>query len=209
MLGAEVTRALRQAILTGRYRSGDHVTEAEIAQQMRVSHGPVREALRELESEDLVVIEPHRGAFVKSFSADDIRDVCQFRAAIETAAVNLALPALTESDFGFLESLIQQMRQAGQDAELDVLIELDMEFHRWLCERSGNRRMYEAWLRLISPIRLFLSIAVPSYLSPQETAESHAPIVAALRAGDAAAATRHMECSLEALAERIAVGLGK
>jgi DNA-binding GntR family transcriptional regulator len=207
MLGAEVTRALRQAILAGRYRSGDHVTEAEIAQQMRVSHGPVREALRELESEDLLVIQPHRGAFVKSFSVDDIREVCQFRSAIETAAVNLALPTLTEADFGHLENLIDQMRRAGHRSDLETLIELDLEFHRCLCERSGNRRMYEAWLRLLSPIRLFLTMAVPRYLSPQETAESHPPIVAALRAGDAAAATRHMECSVQALAERIVAGL--
>ncbi|MBV9325298.1 MAG: GntR family transcriptional regulator [Chloroflexi bacterium] len=206
-LGAEVTRALRQAILTGRYRSGDHVTEAEIAQQLSVSHGPVREALRELESEDLLVLEPHRGAFVKSFAARDIREVCQFRSAIETAAVNLALPELTESDFGHLDEIVDEMRTAVRGEDLETLIELDLEFHSWLCHRSGNRRMYEAWLRLLSPVRLFLTIAVPRYLSPHETAESHPPIVAALRAGDAPAATRHMECSVQALADRIAAGL--
>ena len=80
---------------------------------MGVSHGPVREALRELESEDLLVIEPHRGAFVKSFTADDIREVYQFRSAIETAAVSLAIDHLTETDFEHLERLIEHMRQAS------------------------------------------------------------------------------------------------
>jgi DNA-binding GntR family transcriptional regulator len=208
MLGAEVTNALRQAILTGRYRPGDHVTEAQIALQMGVSHGPVREALRELESEDLLVIEPHRGAFVKSFAAHDIREVYQFRSAIETAAVSLALDHLTETDFEHLERLIERMRQSSAAGDLDTLIELDLEFHRVLCARSGNQRMYEAWLRLSSPIRLFLTMAVPRYLSPEDTAESHPPIVAALRRRDAEGAIRHMEHGVLAVGERIAAAFG-
>jgi DNA-binding GntR family transcriptional regulator len=208
MLGGQVTHALRQAILTGRYRPGDHVTEAEIAQQLGVSHGPVREALRELESEDLLVIEPHRGAFVKSFTADDIREVYQFRSAIETAAVTLAIDHITEADLDHLERLIERMRQASGEGDLETLIELDLEFHRVLCARCGNQRMYSAWLRLASPIRLFLTMAVPRYLSPEDTAESHPPIVAALRRRDAAAAIRHMEHGVLAVGEQIAAAFG-
>lgn len=208
MLAAEVTHALRQAILTGRYRPGDHVVEVEIAQQMGVSHGPVREALRELESEDLLVIEPHRGAFVKSFTANDVREVYQFRSAIETAAVGLAIDRFTETDFDHLERLIEHMRQASEAGDLEGLIELDLEFHRVLCARCGNQRMYEAWVRLSSPIRLFLTMAVPHYLSPHDTAESHPPIVAALRRRDAHAAIRHMEHGVLAVGEQIAAALG-
>jgi DNA-binding GntR family transcriptional regulator len=208
-LGAEVTHALRQAILTGRYRPGDHLTEAEIAQQMAVSHGPVREALRELEQEDLVVLEPHRGAFVKSFTAEDAREVYQFRSAIETAAVHLVVDRLRESDIAHLEGLIDRMRMASARRDVDTLIELDLEFHQFLCERCGNRRMYEAWLRLSSPIRLLLTMAVPRYLSPEETAESHTPILAALRRRDAIAATQHMEHGVLAMGEQIAALLQK
>jgi len=203
-LGAEVTHALRQAILTGRYRPGDHLTEAEVAQQMAVSHGPVREALRELEQEDLVVLEPHRGAFVKSFTARDVREVYQFRSAIETAAVHLAVDRLGEADLAHLEELIDRMRTASTRRDVDTLIELDLEFHQFLCERCGNRRMFDAWLRLSSPIRLLLNMAVPRYLSPEETAESHAPILAALHRRDATAATRHMEHGVLAMGEQIA-----
>ena len=77
-----------------------------------------------------------------------------------------------------------------------------------LCARCGNQRMYEAWLRLSSPIRLFLTMAVPRYLSPQDTAESHPPIVAALRRRDAHAAIRHMEHGVLAVGEQIAAALG-
>jgi DNA-binding GntR family transcriptional regulator len=174
---------------------------------MGVSHGPVREALRELESEDLLVIEPHRGAFVKSFTANDIREVYQFRSAIETAAVNLAVHRLTEADLAHLDELVELMRQATAAADLETLIEVDLEFHRYLCERCGNGRMYEAWVRLSSPIRLFLTMAVPHHLSPEDTVESHPPIVAALRRRDAAAATRHMEHGVLTVGEQIAAAL--
>ncbi len=207
-LGVQVTQALRQAILAGVYRPGDHLIEAEIAQRMGVSHGPVREALRELESEDLVVIELHRGAFVRSFTADDIREVYQFRSAIETASVRLAVDRLTDADLAALEDLIVAMRLAGSEGDLERLIELDLEFHRQLCALSGNRRMYEAWQRLSSPIRLFLSLAVPRYLTPEDTAESHPPIVDALRRRDAEAAVRHMEQGVLAVGERIVATLG-
>src|SRR5437870_9903376 len=78
-LGSEVTHALREAILSGVYQPGDHLTEAQIAREMQVSHGPVREALRELEAEELIVIEAHRGAFVKAFTADDVREIYSMR----------------------------------------------------------------------------------------------------------------------------------
>ena len=208
-LSAQVTHALRQAILDGVYRPGDHVTEAEIAQRMGLSHGPVREALRELELEELVVLEPHRGAFVKLFTAADIREVYQFRCAIETAAVRLAVKRLTAADLQRLDELIVQMRQASAHSDLDRLIELDLAFHHALCLVSGNQRMADAWQRLSSPIRLFLSLAVPSYLTPDDTAESHPPIVEALRRGDAETAIRHMEHGVLAVGERIAAALGQ
>src|SRR5437667_11654296 len=89
-LGSEVTHALREAILTGVYQPGDHLTEAEIAREMGVSHGPVREALRELEAEELIIIEPHRGAFVRAFTAQDVREIYSLRSLPDTATVQLA-----------------------------------------------------------------------------------------------------------------------
>src|SRR6266581_1274574 len=139
-LRGEVTRAIRQAVLTGVYQPGDHLTEAEIAREMGVSHGPVREALRELEAEELIVIEPHRGAFVKAFTADDVREIYSMRSVLETAMVKLAIERVTKENLTELEAMIEEMRKAARDQERDTLIELDLEFHRRLCELSGHRR---------------------------------------------------------------------
>lgn len=207
-LSGEVTRAIRQAVLSGVYQPGDHLTEAGIARQMGVSHGPVREALRELEAEELLIIEPHRGAFVRAFSAQDVRETYSLRSLLESAMVHLAQPRVQPADLDDLQTLIEGMRAAAAAGDIAVEIELDLEFHRRLCELSGHRRMYEAWLRLASPIRLFLAMAIPTYLPAHDAAESHAPIVQALRAGDAVAATRYMEAAVGDVGERIADAMG-
>lgn len=208
VLSSEVTSGIRAAILNGIYQPGDHLTEAEIAREMRVSHGPVREALRELEAEELIVLEPHRGAFVKAFTADDVREIYSMRCVLETAMVNLVVKNVTEADLLDLEAVIDAMRQAVAAQDISGLIELDLEFHRRLCELSGHRRFYDAWRRLASPIRLFLTMAIPRYLDAADAAESHQPIVDALRRRDAQSATRHMERNVGAIGEQIAAAMG-
>jgi DNA-binding GntR family transcriptional regulator len=208
-MAGEVTRALREAIVGGVYRPGDHLTEAEIASRLQVSHGPVREAFRELEAEDVVVIAPHRGAFVKVFTADDVREIYSFRSVLETAMVNLAVGHLTEEDLASLEALLDEMRSLAATRDVEGLIELDLEFHRRLCELSGHGRMYAAWVRLASPIRLLMALATPRHLLMHDAAESHAPIIRALHAGDAAAATAHMEAGVREAGEKVAAAIAR
>src|SRR5688500_9904016 len=101
---------------------------------MGVSHGPVREALRELEAEELIVIEPHRGAFVRAFTAQDVREIYSFRSLLESAMVHLAVARVQPRDLEDLEALIDRMRAAATADEIGAEIELDLEFHRRLCE---------------------------------------------------------------------------
>lgn len=206
-LSSNITRALREAILNGQYQPGDHLTEAQIAREMQVSHGPVREALRELAAEELIVIESHRGAFVKSFTADDVREIYSMRCILETAMVKLAITRVSKANLEELESIIEDMRKSARDEEPASLIELDLAFHRRLCSLSGHRRLIEAWERLASPIRLFLTMAIPRYLSLHDAAESHAPILSGLRRREADAAIQHMEQSVLQVGERIALAM--
>ena len=191
-LSSDVTRALREAILNGLYQPGDHLTEAQIAREMQVSHGPVREALRELAAEELIVIESHRGAFVKSFTADDVREIYSMRCMLETAMVKLAIERVTEADIAALDSLIDDMRKAADDEEPATLIELDLTFHRQLCSLSGHRRLVEAWDRLASPIRLFLTMAIPKYLDLHDLTEESSTYRARAAALMQKAAVRHI-----------------
>src|SRR5712692_2244847 len=85
----EAAELLRQEILSGRFRQGEHLVETKIAEQLRVSRGPVREAFKLLRAEGLVEEEPRRGTFVVSLSARDATEIYELRAAIEGRAAHL------------------------------------------------------------------------------------------------------------------------
>src|SRR4051812_19263611 len=90
-----VTQTLRQAILRGSLASGQILRQESIATQLGVSRLPVREAIRQLNSEGLVQVTAHRGAVVVALSADDIREIYDIRVGLETTALRLALPHLS------------------------------------------------------------------------------------------------------------------
>jgi len=92
-LAGDAADRIRESILSGGFRPGEHLVEARIAQQLNVSRGPVREAFKLLRAEGLVEEEPRRGTFVVRLEADDVREIYQLRAAIEGQAARL----LTES----------------------------------------------------------------------------------------------------------------
>jgi DNA-binding GntR family transcriptional regulator len=168
----------------------------------------VREAFRELAAEELIVLEPHRGAYVKTFTSEDVREIYSMRSVLETAMVRLAIERVTKDDLAGLDALIDDMRQAARAEEPDTLIEIDLEFHHRLCELSGHRRLIAAWQRLASPIRLFLAMAIPRYLGLSDAAESHPPIVRALRRRDADSAIKYMERGVLQVGESISAAMG-
>ena len=91
----EVYDALRQAVSSGALGRGQRVNEAEIARQMQISRAPVREAIRQLEHEGLLVSVPRRGTFVVALSRDDVEEAYTLRADLEARAVRRAAPRST------------------------------------------------------------------------------------------------------------------
>src|ERR1700749_4949114 len=120
-LADEVTDQLRDFILTGQLQPGDRAGEAEISQRLRVSRGPVREALVRLEQEGLVVSEWHRGASVVDFTKEDVAELATLRTALEKLAMGQAARSATAEDLARLQEIVEQMRtvrQGGPDEAL-------------------------------------------------------------------------------------------
>ena len=90
-----VAAVLREAITTGHLKANQPLPQDEIATQLRVSHIPVREALRQLQSEGLVDYQPNRGATVSALEPAEISEIYEIRAILETAAIRQAVPRLT------------------------------------------------------------------------------------------------------------------
>jgi DNA-binding GntR family transcriptional regulator len=182
-LADEAARRIRQAIFDGRLTPGSQLREVELAAQLEVSRGPVREAMLQLEREGLVQIRWHRGAHVTMLSAEDATELYSLRDALEGLAVRRVVERATEKEIGALDALVDRMERAGSDHDL---LHLDMAFHDAVYAAAGHRRLREAWEAIRSQIHLFLlnRVAVSDDYRDHVPAE-HRALVASLRARDA------------------------
>jgi DNA-binding GntR family transcriptional regulator len=127
---------LREAIISGRLKSGDRLNERQLAADLGISTSPLKEALRQLEGEGLVRTEARRGTFV-SFNARQAEEMTLARAALESIIARQAAKHGDEEAFAFLRAVIEEMRAAVESGDVDALIELNEKFHDAIHEASG------------------------------------------------------------------------
>jgi DNA-binding GntR family transcriptional regulator len=128
-LAAQVQERIREAILQQRLKPGERIDQIKLADELRVSMAPVREALKGLEAEGLVMIQPRRGAFVVEVSISDMDDLYFTRQLIEGEAIYEAVPRLTDGDFVALREMIAAMRRATDSNAITTYIALNKQFH--------------------------------------------------------------------------------
>jgi DNA-binding GntR family transcriptional regulator len=133
-----VYRYLREMIVNGRLQPGEHLYLHEVAEQLQVSTNPVREALRRLESEGLVINRPHAGATVAALDVEKIEVHFMIRAALEGLAVRLACAHATDEALARLEELDRQLRRLAAADDLAGWNEANIAFHRFLFDCSGS-----------------------------------------------------------------------
>jgi DNA-binding GntR family transcriptional regulator len=189
-----VTERLRSAILAGRLPPGERLQQDDLAQQLRVSRMPVREALRTLHTEGLVELRPHRGAVVISLRPEDIAEVFEIRAMLEGRAAALAAPHLTEATRQRLRQIFDEMDRLDHDDER--WLTLNRDFHMAIYPASGWPRLcalIEAQRNLVQPyIRASLSL-----LGRTSTARAEHELI--LRAAEAADPDRLERLTIEHL----------
>lgn len=182
-----VTNAIRKAIVAGRLRPGDRITEEAVSGQLKVSRGPVREALRQLEQEGLVVSYPYRGTEVLGVSQEEIEEILvPIRLTLERFAFRHALPRLSEADLEELDRLVEAMRRAAAAADLDQLAEDDVRFHDLVISRSGQPHCRQIWKTIEPRVRAHFRRDAPAHLSPFELPDEHQQLLEALRSRDEA-----------------------
>jgi DNA-binding GntR family transcriptional regulator len=128
-----VADTIRLAILRGHFRPGQMMPQEEFAKQFGVSRAPVRDALRQLEAEGLIVMHPHRGAEVAKLSAEDVEEVFLIRESLETTALRLSVPNMTEEDFSRADAVLNRI---DLDPNTAHMAELNWEFHESLYRAS-------------------------------------------------------------------------
>ena len=176
---------LREAVITGRFQPGDRLVEEDLCQQMKISRGPLREALRQLEQEGLVVSFPYRATEVIGVSEEEVHDVLvPIRLTLERFAFRHALPLLTDADFDELDGVVQTMREAGAAGDLARVVELDVRFHELVLGRSRQPHCAQVW-RTISPrVRAYFYRCGPRHQSLTDIADEHRELLDVMRTRD-------------------------
>ena len=145
-----VFQALKNDIVSGELQMGDALSEAKIAGRLDVSRTPVREAFARLELEGLVTTEPQRGTFVFVMGADQLRDICDTRVCLETAAMNAAFEKNPEELVSSLEIIVVEMKEARESGDDQRYLQLDTTFHQALFNNTGNAFLNDAYQTIAS-----------------------------------------------------------
>ncbi len=189
-----ITNVLRKAIVEGRLNPGDRIVEEEVSEQLKVSRGPVREALRQLEQEGLVVIYPYRGTEVLGVSQEEVEEVLvPIRLTLERFAFRHALPHLTEADFNALATIVAAMQRAADEGDLDRLAEDDVRFHELVISRAGQPHCEQVWRTIEPRVRAHFRRDVPAHSSLFELPDEHQELLDALRTRDEATVVTVLE----------------
>jgi DNA-binding GntR family transcriptional regulator len=133
-----IADAIRLAIVRGQLAPGQPLGQEELAKQFGLSRAPIREALRHLEAEGLVVSYPHRGSVVAVLTADDVEEVFLIRLSVESTALRLSVPRMTDADLRRAEAVLEQ---TDSDPNPTHMGELNWGFHESIYSPCGLPRL--------------------------------------------------------------------
>ena len=184
LLADRVADRLRQAIVSGTLKVNTRLVEVKLAKLLGTSRAPLREALRILEREGLVVRRSGKGTFVTGFTENNIRDTFAVRQVLEAFAAELAASNISPDQLDELESLVSQMEEAVHAGRVDDFLQADFEVHRMIWQASGNTRLVTLLENLVSPIEVFISINADHYTDWLDDVDTHRRLVEAVSSGN-------------------------
>ncbi len=196
-LRQQVADHLRAEILEGRLPPGTELGEATLAASLHVSRGPLREALGQLAAEKLVTIVPRKGAIVRRLTRQEFLDAYQVREALESLAIRLAVPRMSDAERTILHEMCDQMDAAARRGDSDEFIRINHDFHELLVQASGNETLAEMHGQLMAQMGRLLKQSVQLRGGVERSAAEHREILAAIDRGDAPAAASLLEEHIE------------
>ena len=138
-----VFNTLRTSILTGELKPGERLMEIHLADKLGVSRTPIREAIRKLELEGLVLMIPRRGAEVARISEKSMRDVLEVRRSLEELAIELACQRMTDEEFKELQRAQEAFKSAVEHGSAMEIAETDEAYHDIIYNSTGNMRLVQ------------------------------------------------------------------
>jgi DNA-binding GntR family transcriptional regulator len=176
-------RLLRQAILRGDLQPGQQLKQQGLADQLGMSSTPIREVLRVLEAEGLLVRIPYKGVYVAEVSPQQAEEITPIRAVLEGLAVQLGVPRLTDQEIETLDGLTKAMEEALAQMDFVLVRKLNFDFHNTIYQASGSAKLVNMIERLWPEFATNLLWMVPG--RAQRSVQQHYAIMEAIRERDA------------------------
>lgn len=189
-LKENVTNLLRQAIIDGTLPSGEELNQAQIADRLGISRGPVREALGQLEQEGLIRIIPYKGVLVTPLTPTYVRELYSLRSALETFALRTGMERAHAGDLAELHEIVDCMRSAAERNDPQELAALDMRFHSSIIHMPRHNLLERTWTPLKIGVQRCLHTRHRIYESLDEVVGTHPELLEAMDRGDVEAAAR-------------------
>ncbi|MGC7101319.1 GntR family transcriptional regulator [Amycolatopsis lurida] len=189
-ISSTIAEQIRGNIVDGTLRPSQPLSESEIAKQLGVSRGPVREALQRLVQEGLLVRIPNRGVFVADITQEDVAEIYEARQVLEArcgAKVLAAGNGVLDRTVRELQEIVDKIGPAERSGRWREVVELDLRFHSCLVAASGNSRIQRAYSTLIVESSLSINRLERWYPAEDSLHREHQAIVDALAARDEAA----------------------
>lgn len=184
--------ALREQIVSGHRAPGDRLNEVEIAAELGVSRGPLREAMQRLARDGLVQVQPHRGSFVRNLVPDEIVELFEVRIALECTAARLAAERRDDADVNALSGLLDSSAKAVTETGDAPHYPAHLDLHERVAMISGNARLHRSIVQINQELKL---VRAASGFRPERAPRAlveHADVVSAIVDADAEQAAQLM-----------------
>lgn len=204
----QVYQILKDDICEGRFVPGQWLQENDLAERLNVSRSPIREALRQLASDGLVVEIPNKGVFVKEFTPSDIEEVYDMRVLLEDYAINKLHNNLRSEDKQALINCLNELERLHAERDLRAYTDLDAQLHNLLIKLSGNSLLESMYGRIHYITQRFRIYSLASQQRFNESLDEHRELVHCLLTNSTAMAhainQRHLQLARDKILEHLA-----
>lgn len=176
---------LKESIIKGRLRPGERVAEPELAERFGISRTPIREALRQLESEGFLTVTPRKGATVSPITDKDVKEFYAIKSLLEGYAARIACQKMTDRDIKKMESLNAQMKRAAEKDDVKSFFRLDNQFHDVFLRVCDNDKLYNLVYSLVQQFERFRITALSLPGRMKISVIQHDEVIEAFKNGDA------------------------
>lgn len=191
----QIEEHLRRDILSGYLEAGQPLREQEISERFGVSRGPIREALKKLTQQGLLISEPNKGVRVANHPSDSVRPlVVDLRRRIELFALKSHFNDITPEDIAHWSSILEDLKAACEKGDARALVDQDLRFHQALIESHDDKDLFNLWHPIVLRMLMYYERLGDDLM---KSYEEHKRILDAIKAGDKKAALKALEANIQ------------